>query len=335
MKVIYLKLTDKCQLKCKHCYISSDFDSCLNMTDDTIEQTIKFLDDYAKLCDCETLIIFHGGEPTIAGLDKINYIIDKLKHNTNIFFNITTNLVYNITQQHIELFSKFYSNNKKAISTSWDYMIRFSDKQQELWENNVRYLLDHDIDVNPIICVTKQLINKYSNTDELFEYFTRLGVKTINFERITLNGRALIYDVKPNNHDIDEWMLKAYISSKKYGICVTLFSILENAVQNNIYIGCRKRECTSCVRTINTNGTISGCPNTYDVIFGDILGNINNEVVLKEQNKEFFKSNECYLCKYYKICNGECYQLVNDSTGCPGLKLLIQHILDCNEIHSS
>lgn len=86
-----------------------------------------------------------------------------------------------------------------------------------------------------------------------------------------------------------------------------LFDTLEEAVRNKNYIGCRKRQCVKEVVTINPDGTISGCPNTYDIIFGTVFGEVNASNIACELHKEHIKNCNCYVCKFFEYCNGECY----------------------------
>ena len=42
-----------------------------------------------------------------------------------------------------------------------------------------------------------------------------LGISTVNFERITLTGRATMNNVKPTNREVDDWMYAAYLAKDK------------------------------------------------------------------------------------------------------------------------
>ena len=324
MKTIYLKLTNRCNLHCKHCY-NAYSSSSSDMCDKVLDASLTYVKKIAS--ENEVLLVFHGGEPLLVNVDKYLSIISRIAHEKNIKLSMTTNLIYEITDKHLQLFKHFIDLDGYSVSTSWDYRIRFNQKQEELWRSNVRKLVNDCINVKPIVTVTKQLIQHYQDTDELFSQLKQLGIHTMNFERLTMNGRAIENDLRPTNREVDAWLYDAYMSSKKFNVKVVLFDTLEEAVRNKNYIGCRRRQCVKDVVTIDPDGTISGCPNVADIKFGNVFGEVNDENVICEMHKEQSKSNCCYMCKYFKFCNGECYQLKFDETGCPGMKNIMKNIV--------
>lgn len=80
------------------------------------------------------VVIFHGGEPMLAGSTTIHSVIDDLSDLKNISFTITTNLVYELTDERLDLLKRISSYHNGSISTSYDYKIRFRDGQEQLWE---------------------------------------------------------------------------------------------------------------------------------------------------------------------------------------------------------
>lgn len=325
--VIYVKTTNECQLKCEHCYNTvSPFKG--TMIDNVVQQTIQFIKEKAKDNNC--LVIFHGGEPMMGGIDKIQTIIKSLETIENIKFTITTNLMYKITDDHIKLFEKMATmSGKNLVSTSWDYKIRFANNEQEqLWENNVKLLLKHNINVAPIVSITSLLINETTPYEILLK-FKDMGITRMNFERLTETGRASDNkSLKALNKDVDEWLYQAYITAKELDVVVSLFDGLKQAIFDNNFVGCRKRECQKNVITINPDGTIAGCPNCSNNIYGNIDGRYNEQLFNKFALKEEIKSNDCYLCDLYEYCNGDCFQLQWDKTGCPALKKIIKSMIE-------
>lgn len=295
------------------------------MSDEVINKAITFIKEKCK--EHSVLLILHGGEPLFNGLQKIKYVINALSDVKNLKITITTNLIYNLTDEHIQVFKSFVNmDNKPLISTSWDYKIRFTDKQKDLWENNVKSLIANSFNVAPIICITSYILNL--SPKDLLLYFKKLGIIRLNFERLTLTGNAIQNNyLKPKNIDVDAWLYKAYLESKKLNLNVSIFDNLEEAIYNHNLVGCKKRNCQEEVITINPDGKIAGCPNCSDKTYGTLEykdEKLYKDLIAKEQLKE----NSCYICDYYKYCNGECYQLSWDETGCPGLKSIIKYIIN-------
>ena len=322
MIVIYVKTTNRCQLQCKHCYNTiSPFKGDISET--VIKETIDLIN--KKSQEDKVLVIFHGGEPVASGLKPLQDITNALKDNPNVNITITTNLVYTITPEHIELFKHFTNTDgKPLISTSWDYKIRFKDKQEDLWRSNVKMLIKQGFNVAPIVCVTKDLIENIKPED-LYNDFKSLGITRMNFERLTLTGRAEDGMLKPLNRDVDKWLYDAY----KYrgNLIISLFTSLEESILKNHKVGCRARHCQRNVITINPNGTIAGCPNCSNKIYAMTNGFYNQKKFESLCSEEEIKNNECYMCELYEYCNGDCFQLKSDESGCPGLKLIIKDIL--------
>lgn len=320
---IYIKTTESCNLRCKHCYIGNNRNKCDCFNED---KTIKYLENYIKCFNMKKdslQISFHGGEPFLCDLDKMQKVCDAFPEAE---FDATSNLLL-LNNNIIDFIKKnFKFNNKPFIKTSWDYDIRFRSKdEEELWENNVLTLIQNGISVKINICLTKQLINKIS-PQQLVDYLSKLKPHSIHFERLTSNtteDKSLI----PSYEDIDNWLCNLYKLNSN--IVVDNFEELKLAI-NGIHIDCRKRECMSNTLTINADGTIGGCPNTsisnsFTNINDDPKESINHKLC-NLISKENIRHTECYYCEFYKICNGDCHQLDWQGEICPAPKRLIKAI---------
>jgi radical SAM protein with 4Fe4S-binding SPASM domain len=164
---------------------------------------------------------------------------------------------------------------------------------------------------------------------ELFSYFVGIGIHQINFERITRTGRAEDGILCPKNTDIDKWAFDAYVESKKRNVEVNIFRTVEDAVKTKTLTGCKMRMCQRLVTTINPDGTISGCPNTANTErIGDVFNGIDSRMFKMSCCKEENKNERCYMCRYFRYCNGECFQLSWDETGCPGFRRIMEYVSD-------
>lgn len=340
-KTVYVKLTNNCNLKCQHCYnsICTDY---IQMTPETLHNVLLYIDDLREQGNTVSVAL-HGGEPMLYQNTDVLWDFVLACNEANIPITMTTNLVYRVTDEHIALFSLFkQADGQCLVLTSWDYKIRYTDKNQEdLWKKSVRKLIKHEIIVQPIISLTKILIENKS-PKEIFDFMKSLGVQNLNFERITCTGRASenSESLIPTNAQVDAWLSDAYKiwqNSDDYDFYIPIFDSLEWAAHEGYFMGCRARECTKSVRTINPDGSVATCPNMPL----EIIGNVNNLIEVYEYSdallnnskykelclKENLKNNECYTCEYYSICNGDCFQLRWDETGCPGLKKTINEVI--------
>jgi radical SAM protein with 4Fe4S-binding SPASM domain len=235
----------------------------------------------------------------------------------------------------LELFDTFRQEDGSiSIITSWDYKIRFKGEQENIWNKNIDLLKEKNYSLQAIVSLTSFLIKDFDPKD-IIDKFINKGFSFLNFERITPTGRASIDAfIKPKNSEIDLWLLEAY----KYYIAVRdkikipILDMLEKATITKEKIGCRARNCQQTVITINPDGSVAGCPNCADKTYSDIYGNYNKEKHDNLIKMEQLRNRECYICEYFKYCNGDCHQLVWDKSGCPGLKRVMDYMLKWNTV---
>lgn len=326
---IYLKLTDNCNLKCLHCYnglCAKGKDAY--MSRQTIDNAIELIRAVSK--EYPIVLNFHGGEVVKFSQADMKYVMDSLT-DCNVRYSVTTNLVYPLTDEIVDIIRRMNVKESPSIQTSWDYHIRFKGSQEELWRKNVGILIANGIEVQPTICVSYPLIRDY-RPKEVFEIMMDIGIKKLNFERLTNTGNATLHNnLIPTNKDTNEWLYDAYIESKQLGLSIPLFENVDMSLERK-FVGCRARKCHSSIMTINIDGTICGCPNTTYRPYGQLLDKgmvaIDESVFNTEETLENTVLTTCLLCEYYPYCNGDCYQLTHDNTGCSGLYKIYQHIVN-------
>ena len=308
MKQIYIKTTNKCNLHCKHCYMAryrnqdTYFDEI---------QTCNWINNYLQyINDKDILISLHGGEPLLCPNDKIIYTLDFFR-DRNISTGITSNLIFNISDK-IDILNKLYDYTfgAKVIKTSFDFGdIRFTEKTYNTWFNNVKELKKLGFVVGVNVCATKETVN--TEVRYFIDKINNFNIDFINFERLTPPAKETLF---PNVISFNNWFVDLY---DNYNLCnfkIGNFEQLRDTIRRGIFYGCNKRTCTQDVVTINTNGTIGGCPNCSDrVIFTNIYKNaedyFNSNVKKSQQQKEKTKKINCLACSLYKYCNGDCFQL--------------------------
>ena len=348
-KTIYVCITDRCQLQCKHCYRdSATFDSSRKLNDmdflklSYVRSYIRSAaqEDYNPMGEeyDDVSVVLHGGEPMMYyNLDYLKKFVLQMNYD-HIPITMTTNLLYELTpirKDIINLCSLDHFSGVKFISTSWDAGdVRFkTPEQKELWEKNVRHLLMNGINIQPICTVTTELIKE--DPEQLMEYFHELGVKYLNFERLTVTGRAVdnVY-LKPTNRQAESWLFKVYKLNKEKGYFeIPLFTGIDQSLFGN-HIGCRARQCVKNVRTINPDFSIGSCPNCahipVDVMYSEETRMIGSSIETIDKYDNLLKEEAnvdmgCLLCTHYKECNGDCFQLKWDETGCPGFPTIYEY----------
>lgn len=333
----YLKVTDTCQLDCAHCFTNGK-----NGTKGwyNVEATKDF---FSRLHDMYPNLVgnisFHGGEPLIAPTEIIFdvwYHVRKLF--PDIWWSIQTNLTFNLTSEKRRVLEEVC---EKSWGTSWDVGIRWTTPQmEEVWEKNVKELANDGHDITVMVSVSQSVIDM--EPIEIINKMIDLGVKHINFERITKDGSAVkSIGVIPTNKDQDKWFLKMWeqsVENKTYEKIDNMFfdSILTEIVFST-HAGCRCRQCEQKVITINANGSVGGCPNgavtnTFGTIYDDIFDLLYSEGRMCNISNETQRPNACYSCPVFETCNGDCYQLEFEDGVCPAPKSLMIHLKENKDI---
>jgi len=248
-------------------------------------------------------------------------------------FGITSNFVLKLTDEHWK-FIKGPLNNR--VGTSWDPKIRFENPKQEvLWKNNVKALIDAGVTVKLFISVTKDTLD--IEPIKLLRWVKALGVQEMALERLTGNGNALLHpEIFPRNVDQDAWFLKMHQQSEEHGAR----DWFENEFLETIYDKFEKnfnkggtfcRDCEEKLYTINADGTLSGCPNAapeeqFGHINQDIKTLINSPKRIKNIACERARDPRCFECPVFAFCGGDCHQLEWQGDICGAPKSLMKFL---------
>ena len=330
--MVYLKTTDHCNLNCDHCFTNGSNGKKgwldVNKTIDFFTRLKQYHPEYDN-----ANISFHGGEPMLAPTEKMFEIYHNVKNLwPNLWWSIQTNLTYPLTDNKIKVLEEICN---KSWGTSWDYGIRWPDIAKEtLWRSNVKRLADEGHDITVMVCLSGRVVRELEPID-IINDMASLGIKHINFERVTPNGTALNFlddGIIPGNAALDNWfdlMWEQCVEHKTYEYIDNMFfdSILSSLVYN-AHAGCRCRECEQKILTINADGTIGGCPNaavekTFGTISDDIDALMNSEGRMCNIQSEIIRHPVCYTCPVYNICNGDCHQLGWEGNVCAAPKKMM------------
>lgn len=339
--MIYLKTTDTCQLNCNHCFTSGSNGRKGWFNAEKTIDFLKRLHQYKPQVRNGN-IAFHGGEPMLCPPELMFQVWEECKMLwPNLFWAVQTNLTYKLDQPKIDVFEKIC---QKYWGTSWDYNIRWTNKRMKsLWEDNVRQLAKDGHMITAMVSLSGNLI-KEKEPIEIVDELMELGIKFVNFERVTPNGNALDFinqGIMPSNQELDQWlhlMWKQTLENKTWKYINNMFfdSILTSTVHNS-YSGCRCRQCEQKILTINANGTIGGCPNsatekTYGTIEDDIHTLMTSEGRACNINKEATLNMNCFTCDVFDICNGDCHQLAWEGDLCAAPKSMMRDIKQTNNV---
>ena len=326
-RMIYVKTTETCQLNCKHCFTNGINGAKIYFNPHKTADWVKRLHSEA-FNPLDTMHFeFHGGEPFLAPVSHMRIFYEETKDLwPNASFGITSNLTFKLKDEHWDFIKGPLGNR---MGTSWDPKIRFeNEKQEKLWEKNVRSLIDDGVTVKLFISVTKDTVN--IEPIELLKWVKDLGVQEMALERLTGNGNALLHpEIFPTNLEQDQWFLKMHEQIEEHDARHWFDNEFMETIYNKFETGFLKggtfcRDCEEKLYTINADGTLSGCPNAapeeqFGHINDDIKTLINSPKRIKNIACERSRDPRCYECPVFMYCGGDCHQLEwqDDICGAP------------------
>ena len=334
MRTIYVKPWDGCNLACDMCY-NAQMVNHQPMSQHVLRRAfIEILKIHERYGD--VLVHLHGGEPLVVKHPEILDFCHAVRE-AGCQLTVTTNLTYKLDPPKMDILRTMSPSPdgrfEHFIQTSWDYgTVRWkSDADRSLFENNVQRLRSLGFGIQGTVCVTKPLIDAYRDREanlleELGTFF-----QVINFERLTLNGNLLDHQyLIPTPEEVDGFFLrlwKVYKTNPKHQIPI-LDNIVFTIRHPGHWLGCRARECSDTVLTINPDGSVATCPNvSHQPNRAIVPMSWEFKPITLVKKEEALQSSSCLGCDVFHVCHGDCYQLRRDS-GCYGLYNTIHAMID-------
>lgn len=305
-------VSTSCNASCGYCYLGDQTKIVKSlMVDDTLKTLISSYQNDRDYCR----YVWHGGEPTMAGLDfyeKAMFYQEKYtnKKNSKIRNSIQTN-GYNIDNNWIDFFLK----NKFDIGISLDGDKSINDFQRgkKSFKRTIRAIkLLQEAEINfSIICVVTQ--KNITDPDLLFKFFIDHGLKSVSFNPIF--GEHEDFDIEPS--DFSVFMRKIYDLWVRYDdpsihirfIKETVLGLLGGTIDLCMMQG----GCNNHL-IIESDGRVFPCHTFEDTT--PHIGNIhyNNFEELSAHN--YFQpaqvkvDERCNECRWYNLCGGDCVRFL-------------------------
>jgi uncharacterized protein len=184
------KVASKCNLNCSYCYVYNKGDNSWRgrsavMSDQVFESAILKISQYCRLHSLSTVsIVFHGGEPLLAGLTKITkwcrFARINLEPETSVRFAIQTNGIM-IDQNWAELFRQESFN----VGISLDGQKKINDNfrvdhkgrgTHDRVVQKIKFLTDFGVKFGILSVVQFE-----NDSIETHEHFTQLGASSIGY----------------------------------------------------------------------------------------------------------------------------------------------------------
>ena len=187
-QLIYVRLTESCNMKCKHCFIPSNpkkmtLNDCM-MIPDVVKKVAAIGD--------RVILQWHGGEPTLYGVSRLRRVIKNLNSECSDFsliHGIQTNLL-NYNSDWAMLYHDYFDSR---IGVSWDYKIRESKNGDfnSIFMQNIDNLHKDAIKFDLTITTTKLFYDwVMSSPSEFFSFLERVKPSSLHLEKLTKTGEA-------------------------------------------------------------------------------------------------------------------------------------------------
>ncbi|MCF0122169.1 MAG: radical SAM protein [Lachnospiraceae bacterium] len=317
---VILKVTTMCNLACAYC--SEGDKSPITMSDELYKKLINQLPELLDKNNDKTIdIIFHGGEPTVIGVEKLSFFLEYAKNilsNYELSFSMQTN-GYCIDQELIELLRKY----DVGVGVSLDGYTELHDenRRSKTGEVTCKKIL-HNIKVlneSGVSCSTLMVVNtsKKIDADKLLSFLVENNL-SVKINPLIPCGRAAVRkdcaNVMNNYNDLlKELIFKTMVNSYEIEI-----EPLSGLIHSILYAQ-PLNECSyngSCGKSficVYPDGGVSFCGRTTDIM---LYGNLQNKSLIElyesssaqmvRERFEYLKMNDCKNCKEWDYCHGGC-----------------------------
>lgn len=335
--VMFLRVVQGCNLNCAHCFTLGNQDKTLTTPFEYIDKFITSIKD--NVDPRRGVVYLHGGETFLA---KLSYLRKVTKRVRELFskedFKIIpqTNLVYKLTDDFISFIRNECNGH---IGVSWDAKIRFGSiksehqvRQEELYFNNIKILLENNFKVHITITVQKHLLDV--DVSKIIKMFD--GVASIDFEHLTMFDDKT-RDLRVNLSKWSNWFDKLvdYYQNNNVSWCLPQVDLFTKSIEDGEIYSCKCNCCDRRTFTLNPNGTTGFCPdNSYIAPVSNVDEMKDNWSLYEHKAHDAhierlatLNTENCYTCEHYSECGGNCEDSFFDDSGeCPLSKKVISRI---------
>lgn len=308
-----LKPTNDCNFNCKYCYDEPMRRKNLGkrMTIEQVEHIMNLASKFSKGLQ----VIYHGGEPTLMGVEWYKKVQDiYYKHFHNKFHQSMQSNGYLLNREWLDLVLTY--GIELGISFDvYDQNLRQTDTLKRV-EENIKLFNSNGAAIGTITVINSF---NYKNQIDLYEYFKKNFTFSPAFNHIYHSKGALDNALEP---DIEDFA-KEYRKYLEYWIKDTdIRSPFERSIREHLFIlfgkgelTCTHSDCRYCWLGINADGSVYPCDryvpekyycgNIFEVnsIF-DLYNSAGHKLYSSEVGKRYLT--HCSHCGYLEYCGGLC-----------------------------
>lgn len=356
---IVIKATSYCNQFCDYCYTHyTHHDKIAKPKVMSLDTVYKIISSYTNFVDnVETnfnnmYLIWHGGEPLLAGINYFYEIMEIEKKFIQAGYKLFNGIQTNGTLINEE-WIYFLKENKFWVGVSLDGPKEIHDANRHYKKNissfevvypNLMLLKENKIDLSVISVISKESVER---CQEIFTFFNELDIPSVDFIPCFLYGDERSLDSESYSNFMIE-MFDLWAASPNKNSKIRFLNDIKKKInllkagKGTICIGCELSGRCGENFSILPNGDIYPCE-CLTPIERFKMGNIKEvnlcDIHKTEKFNEFKRicneiNPECFSCEVFNICKGGCLnRRLPESTldkrdfYCDARKKIIKHVL--------
>ena len=346
---IEIRMIDKCNLSCKHCYAMARH---INRTHFTVsknylytrEHIKKFLEkirDFIFFCFERqgisgslpfVVVSLMGGEPLLVGIELYDTFVSLIKkivgRDVNLHITTSTNAIL------LDEKWAFYFKERQdlvRLAVAYDPEIRFSNKsEEERWEKSIELLNTLGVEFTLNVALTSRLLGF-----PLWDFVKKHCIRLVDIAPFLPVGRGRINKELGLCMSELVFLIIKLLQEKPEDVVLDSFSSIPSLLKkfkekrNEEYFMNGWGPCWRKM-IVDLEGNIYlEC--SYPISVGNIFRNpwevFYSPFLISFYKKKFFRSS-CMECEFYNFCLGGCIALtIYEDTECRGMKTLLKYFL--------
>lgn len=329
MPTIIFKATEACNCRCSYCDVVTRR-APLTISDEMLRLAFMRFEEYLSACPDESLnVIFHGGEPLVAGerfFNRVSTLRDGMSVDaaSRISFTLQTNL----TLLTPGLVDSLVALGVKGVGTSYDWYpgmrglgaARDSRLYNRRFFEGINLLERASIVWGIIYVVTSAVVGRAADT---FNHLLNLSPGG----RITFNPVLVYHGATPEARETaltgEQYaaflgeILPLWLQRKTEAFDVEPFaSLYRFYTEDAVMLGCNEAENCGPHLYIGPDGSMSQCGRAADwglIDYGNITENSIASALchpmrrlLDSRADALLASGECAGCQWWELCHGGC-----------------------------
>lgn len=348
----------RCNLRCRYCYYI-DKEKIITgkkiqlMSDEILEKYI--IQHFEASSGTEVFFSWHGGEPTLAGLDFYRKALTFQKKHRPFSYTVYNGIQTNGTLIDRE-WCEFLADNNFYVGVSIDGYGELHDRfrinkdgRPSFHEAIEGYKLLRKFNVRTeILCVVNSV--NVEKPIEVYRFFKELGAQFITFLPLVIRDaskKEKVSEMSVTSEKFGVFLCKIFDEWVSEDIGKIKIQIFEEAIRpafNQEHTLCIFKKICGGVPVVELNGDFYSCDHYVDN--EHYIGNISSssiEQMLSSEKQLYFGLEKlrslpqyCLECEVRDMCNGECpkNRFNNTPSGesglnylCHGYKIFFKHIM--------